>query len=192
MWTMAVLLLSGLARAEELRVGIPVEGVDVLGAPDFLTPELGWTAPIEGGFVRVFVGASEAEAIAWVQQAQMAITVSLPVLPGLGDEAYGDTSGLLILRDRNVALQVRASGNAGAIAEAMLAAMPTEPVAWPAPPQLHQVEDGRWQVTAPGAVKVQFDDGGRVTPGEPELTFSEPPGTIIAWDAWGRPAIRAE
>ncbi|MFT4977846.1 MAG: hypothetical protein ACI8S6_003753, partial [Myxococcota bacterium] len=68
-----ILLTLCLAEAGELLPGIPVEGVADLGTADFLTPDLGWTAPIPGGFVRVFVGRSDEEAQAWVQASQMSI-----------------------------------------------------------------------------------------------------------------------
>lgn len=182
----SVLLLAAAALAADLHPGVPVHGVPGVGAPEFLTPDLGWTAPIEGGFVRVFVGASAEDADAWMRAAQMGVTRALPVLSGLGDAAYGDEAGLLLVRDANVALQVRASGNARAVADALLGAIPAQPVQAPTPPRLVAQADGRWIVDAPGAVQVQFSDGGKVVPGQEVLTFSEPPGSLVAWDAWGR------
>ncbi len=192
----SLLLLSGAVHAADpLHAGVPVDGVESLGAADFLTPELGWSAPIPGGFVRVFVGDSEAAAESWAAQSQMAITVSLPRLAGVGDEAWGDGVGLLIVRDRNVAIQVRVHDpqqeDARAVAQRMLAAIPVGAVDWPAPPALVQGAEGHWRVEAPGAVRVQFADGGVLTPDPTELVFSQPPGTVVAWDAWGRPAILA-
>ncbi len=191
----SLLLLSGAAHAADpLHTGIPVDGVESLGAADFLTPSLGWSAPIPGGFVRVFVGASEAAASEWAAQSQMAITVSLPLLDGVGDEAWGDGTGLLIVRDRNVAVQVRVHDplqeDAQTVAQRMLAAIPDGAAAdWPAPPVLVQGAEGYWRVEAPGAVRVQYADGGVLVPDPTALVFSQPPGTVIAWDAWGRPAI---
>ena len=185
-WTIAMLV--GIASAQELHTGIPVRGVEGLGEPDFLTPELGWSAPIEGGFVKVFVGTSAAQAAAWVQQAQMAITVPLPALDGLADEAWGDERGLLIVRAENVALQVRARGNAGAVVQAMLDAIVTEQTPWPEPPSLVPAGEALWRVEAPGAAAVRFTGPGAVVPG-PALTFSALPSTVVAWDEWGRPAV---
>jgi hypothetical protein len=192
---MLMALLTGLCgladAADPLHVGIPVAGVAGLGEADFLTPELGWTAPIPDGFVRVFVGPSEAAAASWARAAQQAITVPLPSLAGVGDEAWGDTDGLLILRDRNVALQVRVRGGeddaALAVAETMLAAMPPTAVDWPSPPALVAAGEGSWRVEAPGAVAVRFT-GGAVTDAA-ALTFTAPPDALVAWDAWGRPAV---
>ena len=187
--SLIVLLLSGMAQAEPLLPGVPVAGVDGLGPADFLTPALGWTAPIEGGFVRVFVGTSAAEADAWVQQAQMAITVPLPAVAGIGEAAWGDEDGLLLVRQGNLALQVRADGGARAVAETLLAAVPVEASDWPEPPTLQPTTDGRWQVEAPGAVAVRFADGGAIVPGSVPLTFTALPGTVVAWDALGRPSV---
>jgi hypothetical protein len=182
-----ILLTLCLAEAGELLPGIPVEGVADLGTADFLTPDLGWTAPIPGGFVRVFVGRSDEEAQAWVQASQMSITQPLPAIAGLGSEAYGDETGLVIVRNQNIALQVRSSGAARAVAESMLAAVPVDGAPWPSPPSLVEGEDGRWQVSAPGAVRVTFS-GGRVVPGAASLTFSQPPTELTAWDRLGRSA----
>jgi len=188
---MAAWIIAGLlstASAQELHTGIPVRGVEGLGEPDFLTPELGWSAPIEGGFVKVFVGTSAEQASDWVKQAQMSITVVLPLIDVLGDEAWGDASGLLIVRSGNIALQVRAQGNAGEIAQAMLDAIPAGSQPWPSPPVLLEVGEGQWRVEAPGAAAVRFTGGGQASPGA-DLTFSERPDAVVAWDEWGRPSV---
>ena len=185
---MTALLFCLSALANDWHAGVPVQGVPDLGAPSFLTPDLGWTAPVnDGGFVRVFVGQDAEEAARWIQHAQMAITVALPPVDDFGDEAYGDPAGLLLIRDRNVAIQVRADDNAAAVAQQMLAAIPEAPLPWPQPPLLVE-QDGAWEVSAPGAVHVQFSQGGRTTPGA-SLRFTERPGEVVTWDAYGRPAV---
>ena len=175
------------ALAGDWHAGVPVQGVAELGAPSFLTPDLGWTAPVQGGFVRVFVGQDDEEAARWIAQAQMAITVPLPPVADIGDEAYGDRTGLLLVRDRNVAIQVRADGTAAAVAQRMIAAIPEGPIPWPQAPQLVE-QDGAWIVSAPGALHVQVAEGGRALPGE-ALRFAEPPAQLVAWDPYGRPAV---
>lgn len=185
---MTALLFCLSALANDWHAGVPVQGVPELGAPSFLTPDLGWTAPVdEGGFVRVFVGQDAEEAARWIQQAQMAITVPLPPINDFGDEAYGDLEGLMLIRDRNVAIQVRAEGDAAAVVQWMLAAIPDAPLPWPQPPQLVK-QDGTWVVSAPWAVHVQFSQGGRTAPGA-TLRFTERPGQVVAWDVYGRPAV---
>jgi hypothetical protein len=192
-WSVLFLLAGVAHAADPLHAGVPVDGVESLGAADFLTPELGWSAPIPGGFVRVFVGDSQAAASAWAVQSQMAITVPLPGLTGLGDEAWGDGVGLLIVRDRNVAIQVRvhdrSQEDARVVAERMLAAIPEQTVDWPEAPTLVQGLEGHWRVEAPGAVRIQYADGGVLIPDPTALIFSQPPGTVTAWDVWGRPAV---
>lgn len=185
-WIIAGLL--GTASAQELHTGIPVRGVEGLGEPDFLTPELGWSAPIEGGFVKVFVGTSAAQAAAWARQAQMSIAVVLPPTDVLGDEAWGDASGLLIVRSGNIAFQVRAQGNAAEIAQTMLDAIPAGSQPWPEPPTLTAVGEGQWRVEAPGAAAVRFTGGGPAG-ASVDLTVSQRPAAVVAWDEWGRPSV---
>ncbi len=62
-------LLITTALAAGLHAGIPVHQRD-LGEPDFQSAENGWTAPLASGtgFVRVYVGRNDAEAVDWFQR----------------------------------------------------------------------------------------------------------------------------
>ena len=82
------------------------------------------------------------------------------------------------------------AGNAMAIAETMLAAMPEEPSAWPEAPELVALDWSQWHVKTPGAVSVQLSGGGEQRVAEDgALVVSTRPESVVAWDAWGRPAV---
>ena len=188
---MIAFLLSLIAFAGGRHGGIPVTGVQGLGEPSFETSFTGWSAQVEGGYVRVFVGHDDLEAHDWV--GRMALGFSKPLAPYAGslraEDLHGDGKGILLLRDGNVGLLVRVDP-AGAIdaetwARTLLAALvPDSP--WPAPPVLKQDGD-RWTVVAPGAKQVAFHGGHLVA--NQGLVFTEPPKELVAWDAYGRASV---
>lgn len=184
------LLLVATALASGIHAGIPVDdrAPAFLGPRTFLDPALGWSAPLvgrPGDYVRVFVGHDEAEASHWVAEQRLGIQRALPSLAGPGDEAWGDPAGLVVFRDGNVGVLVRARGDASTIARAMDAAIVDGP-AWPAPPTSTE-QDGRWQFHAPGAVWLTIEGGHRVL-GQ-DGVFDQAPRRIVAWDATGRAAV---
>ena len=105
---------SSAALAGGVHTGIPVHGVQGVGEPSFLTPQSGWSAGVDGGWIRVFVGPTEADAQEWYRRAVATLQVPPPPL-ALADEAAGDDSTLVVFRDGNVAVMVRAPG-AGTLA----------------------------------------------------------------------------
>jgi hypothetical protein len=128
-------LLGSPAMASGLHAGIPVAGVPGLGVASFQSPEVGWMAPIEGGFVRVFVGQTEDEAHDWAARMGQALSLGAPpAVDGFGDEAWGDTTGLLIVREGNVAFQIRHDGHAADLARLLLSSIEDAPLAWPSSP----------------------------------------------------------
>lgn len=183
---MIAFTLIAAALASGQHTGIPVHGVAGLGEPDFESPELGWSAPLNNGFVRVFVGQDEAAAERWISGAQKGFTLELPALSGYGDEAWGDGVGVVIWRDGNVGVLVRAEGDAGQVATALLAAVVDDHSAWPAAPKLNAAGEGRWTVAAPGAEHISVTGGRRSSPSR--LIFREAPTSMVAWDAYGRAA----
>ena len=188
---MIAFLLSMIALAGGRHGGIPVNGVPGLGEPSFETSFTGWSAQVQGGYVRVFVGRDDLEAHDWV--GRMALGFSKPLAPYAGslraEDLQGDGKGLLLLRDGNVGLLVRVDP-AGAIdaetwARTLLAALvPDSP--WPAPPVLKQDGD-RWVVEARGAKQVAFHGGHLVA--NQGLVFTEPPKELVAWDQYGRASV---
>lgn len=186
LWLWGWMVGSATASAETLHTGVPVAGVAGLGAADFQTAALGWTAPLtDGGYARVFVGQSLDAAERWYASQLQALTLEPTVLVGLADQAHGDGEALVLFRDGNVGVMVRAPAGARQVAEAIRSAIVDDPQAWPAPPRLVQDAAGTWRVSAPGAVHVSFTGGARATRGRP-LVFSTPPKTLTAWDAFGR------
>lgn len=174
-----------LALAAGQHTGIPTTGIPGLGEPSFLTPRTGWTAPVEGGLVRVFVGPTEADAKDWYQRSREGLTIEPVPAGGIGDEAFGDGAGLLAWRDGNVAVMVRCSSGARQWALLLHDAM-VDGIPWPDPVRLLHRADGTWVV--PGAPRsVQFRGGKAVAfrPGE----FRRPPEEVVVWDEWGRPSV---
>ena len=66
MW--ALLIAATLAHAGNIHAGVPVSGIKGFGAPSFQTSQTGWSAIVLDGFVRVYVGKTEADAHAWVNR----------------------------------------------------------------------------------------------------------------------------
>lgn len=182
---MSALILLGAAFAAGLHTGIPVRGVDGLGEPTFKGVDAGWSASVEGGYVRVFVGRTEAEAATWLAE-------GLPLAGGeapfyrFADEAWGDGDALLAFRDGNVGVFVRVSSGARGIGERLQAAIVDDGPPWPSPPVLAR-QGERWvlQVGELGGVRFR---GGRLADA-PGWVFTREPVELVVWDPWGRPAV---
>ena len=188
---MTLLLLTALAGnlawAGEIHAGIPVRGVPGLGEPSFQTASLGWTAGLaDGGFVRVFVGKTEEEAAEWYARAVHSLTIVPPAYAAFGDEAVGDGQALLVFRDGNVAVFVRADQDAAAVAERMKAAI-VDGVPWPTAPVLAARADGTWEISAGDLVGIRAE-GGTLHMGE-GWRFGTKPRAVTGWDLYGRPAL---
>jgi hypothetical protein len=185
------LLLVLTALAGGRHAGIPVRGVPGLGEPSFETSITGWSAQVQGGYVRVFVGRDDLEARAWVERMTMGFSKPLATYAGSlrAEDVKGDGRGILLFRDGNVGFLVRVDA-AGAIdaetwARTLLGALaPDAP--WPAPPAL-KAQGDRWTVVAPGAAQVAFH-GGHLAPNQ-GLVFTAPPLELVAWDEYGRASI---
>ncbi len=181
-----ITLLVGAALAAGVHAGIPVSGVPGVGAASFLTPETGWTASIEGGWVRVYVGATEAAGAEWYDRTLESVGVPPPVLADFAaDIAHGDGETLVAFRDGNVGVLVRAQAGARGIAEALRAAI-VDRAAPVVTPTLSSTS-GQWRVDAPGAVHISFT-GGRAVPFQRGV-FTQPPREIVVWDALGRASV---
>jgi hypothetical protein len=191
--------LVGAALAAGVHGGIPVHGVAGVGEPTFLTPASGWSARVDGGFVRVFVGASEDAGEDWYARAVSSLGVAPPAFAGLAtaaDEAAGDGDTLVVFRDGNVGVLVRVDHDARLVADRLHAAIVDDVPAARGPSV--SVVDGRWECDAPDAVHLSFR-GGR--PATARMTvagsggigvhrsFTTPPTELVAWDAWGRPTV---
>lgn len=189
MMLLLVALLGGPALAGGLHAGIPVHGVPGLGEPTFLTPASGWTAAVEGGWVRVFVGADVAEAEAWYDRTLEGIVRRAPAYRMAGaDEAHGDGRTLVSFRDGNVGVLLRVERGAAALATRLLASIVE------AGPGLGEVEirrvpdcDASWSISAPGAAGIRVPSGGRS--GRNEVRVREKPAELYAWDAYGRVTV---
>ncbi|MDP2307809.1 MAG: hypothetical protein Q8P18_17420 [Pseudomonadota bacterium] len=180
-----IALFFGMAFAGGLHGGIPVSGVPGIGEPSFLTPATGWTAAVDGGWVRVFVGPTEAAGAEWYDRMLESIGAPPPVLADLAavtDAAHGDGATLVSFRDGNVAVLVRVQHDARAVADTLRAAIVDDAPAL-ATPTLSAVA-GQWRVDAPGAVHLRYT-GGRGVPFQRGV-FTEPPTEIVVWDALGR------
>jgi hypothetical protein len=182
-----VILLLPAALAAGSHTGIPTTGVEGLAAPMYQTSQTGWTALVEDGLIRVFVGQDDSSATTWVETltGQLAKLDPQPY-PDLADMALGDGETLLLIRDGNIGILVHTKANALHWAEQMLGAISDEPVPWPAPPTLLRDELGWWRLQAPGAVHIAYVGGERLDEGG--LVFSSPPRAAVAWDGWGRAA----
>ncbi len=182
---MTLLLLLGAALAAGIHTGIPVRGVQGLGEPSFKGVDAGWSASADGGYVRVFVGRTEAEAAAWLAEGVPLSAGQAPAYT-FADEAWGDGQAILAFRDGNVSVFIRVEQGALPLAERLRAAIVDGGPAWPAPPALRQ-EGERWVLDATGLGGVRYQ-GGRLAR-EPGWVFTEPPDELVVWDAWGRPAV---
>ncbi len=129
---LAALLWSGQASASEPPwAGVPLAQLSALGlgepSLDLVTSR--WSAATGGGFVRMTVLETDADAAAaFAGEAATAATVALPPVEVLGaDVAVGDPSSMLVLRSRNVVLVVRdVDGGALEVAGRLLSALQTD------------------------------------------------------------------
>ncbi len=191
---MIALLCLFSAWAGGVHAGIPVRGVPGVGEPTFLTPASGWTAAVDGGWVRVFVGATEAEAADWYTRQLESLGVAPPAYALAGaDEAHGDGVTLVAFRDGNVGVMVRADKGAGTVAKRLQAAIVEAGPAAPGlvEPCLVMMECGSAGlgtcVQAPGAAAIRAPGGGAVAREHMPL----PRGATEAWvwDDYGRVTV---
>jgi hypothetical protein len=176
----------GVALAAGVHTGIPVHGVAGMGEPSFLTPASGWTAAVDGGWVRVFVGVTEAAGQEWYERQLATMQVAPLALPSFdADVAHGDGETLVAFRDGNVGVVVHADHGAGEIAARLKAAIVDGGPARGAP-RLIPTGD-RWELDAPGAEHIQAT-GGSVVPFHPGL-YTQAPREVVVWDSYGRAAV---
>lgn len=180
-----MILLLSMAFAGGLHSGIPTIGVPGLGEARFLTPRTGWTAPVTGGFVKVYVGETEADAVDWYERSVGSLTLAPPAGTPIGDASFGDGDGLLGFRDGNVAVLVRVEHGAQALAETLHEAI-VDGVAWPSGATLRPQTDGTWRVE--GATGTVTFRGGQAVPFA-EGQFRVKPDEVILWDRYGRPLV---
>lgn len=174
--------LCALASAAGIHAGIPVDH-PMLREPSFLSPETGWMANVDGGWVKVFVGSTEAETTEWYERTLGSLTLPPAAATGVGDTCFGDDS-VFGFRDGNVAAMVRAASGARALATALHAAIVDGP-AWPVAPAL-VARDGRWFVE--GTWRHITFRGGQAEPFQRGV-FRKVPGEVVAWDDYGRPVV---
>jgi hypothetical protein len=189
---LAVFLAATLAHAGGVHVGIPVSGIAGFGAPSFQTAQTGWSAVVLDGFVRVYVGRTEAETQAWIARMKKTLRRDKPrANPGAFSakgitDVHGNGSKLILFRDGNIGICVQHKSNARPWARKAHAAIVDTGPPWPAEARLTPV-DGIWRIeTNPGATQIAFE-GGKLIPGE-GLRFSVPPTAVTVWDALGRSA----
>ncbi len=190
---MPILLFVGAALAAGLHSGIPVRQRD-LGEPAFQSVENGWTAPLADGqgFVRVYVGRDEAEAIDWFERTRQAFSRAIPDYI-FADQGAGDGVGVVLFRDGNVGVMVRSeAGEARSLAESLRARI-VDGVPGLYMPMLKRTEDG-WTVMAPGAIHVDVRGGGNIpfattAAGGVIGNWAVRPEEITVWDAFGRGTV---
>jgi len=191
-----LLLTLGLSWADGLHTGVPVTGIEGLGKPTFQTSQTGWSAVVEDGFVRVYVGRTEGAAHAWVLDRKKALRKQDPTAnPGLlalsgVSDVHGDGKKLILFRDGNVAICVRHK-HEGALPWAQLVheSIVDDGPPWPKSGKLVQM-GSTWQVDPPsGTVHIAFE-GGELASNQ-GLVFLVPPTALIVYDSWGR-SVRTE
>lgn len=190
--------LGGVASAAEYR-GLPLERLPELGldAVSFEHAEEGWTAQFPKGLARLYVAPDAARLDAWIARKQALLARRAPepypalVGPHPGDAAWGDATGLLLVRRGNIGLLVETTEGAHGWAEALLGALDPAAQAWPAPPTLRAMPSGVWVAAGETGVHLSYR-GGEIdpdlAPGAP-LTFLSPPDYLVAWDPWGRSSV---
>ncbi|RME21477.1 MAG: hypothetical protein D6798_18035 [Deltaproteobacteria bacterium] len=189
-----LLLLTMTARAGGLHAGIPVDQATDFVDIRFEDADQGWSAALvdadgaPAGFLRVYVGPTQAAAARWMEDAIRSVQAPLSPQAGLGDVAVGDPDSLVICRDGNVALMVRAQGSLRAEDEVrdLLDRIVDEPLVWPAAARVVE-RDGLWFFEADDAVFAQVT-GGRRPLGEPN-GYIELPSRVVTWDRLGRAAV---
>ncbi len=197
-------LLITTALAAGLHAGIPVHQRD-LGEPDFQSAENGWTAPLASGtgFVRVYVGRNDAEAVDWFQRTRDGFSRLIPDYV-FADQAAGDGTGVLLFRDGNVAVMVRSESNeALSIGQSLQARIVDGPPSFSFA-SLKRTDDG-WTVVAPGAAFVQTRGGTSIPcgnfpagvladtqvgpPAIEQCMWTTRPDEVTIWDGFGRATV---
>ena len=182
---MNALLLSVVGHASGHHTGIPTTGVEGLGPPLFQTEQTGWSAQVEDGIVRVYVGRDLEATQDWMARMQSRLIRFDPQpYMEMADEAYGDGETLLLLRDGNVGIVVHTKANALHWATLVQSAIVDEPEPWPEPCHLEQDELGWWRLVADTPAQLSYIGGIRHPDGG--LVFVVPPTSAIVWDHWGR------
>ena len=190
--TILLLISTLFAHAGDLHTGIPVRGVEGLGEPSFQTTATGWSAPVEDGFIRVFVGKTEQEAIEWVGRMRQSLARYKPqanpeyLSTSNAHEAYGNGISLIIFRDGNVSCMVRHKEDVLPWAKSLESAIVDNGTPWPSPPQLERAGDVWVVQDKQNTAHISFQGGKMAL--SPTLSFREKPDTLIRWDAWGRSA----
>jgi len=190
--TAYVFLLLSVAQATDLHTGVPVVGIDGLSLPRFQTVDTGWAATVPSGFVRIYVGATQTDAMRWISDRKEKLVSVNPkpnteyVESSQVDEAYGDGTQLLMFRSKNVAVCSRNKIDATVWADTILHSIVDIPYPWPQPPSL-AIEDDFWVIKAAHKTHHLSFVGGKNAESA-ELRFTQPPYRVIAWDAWGRAA----
>lgn len=189
---------GGEARAADYR-GLPLERLEELGlkALSFETADEGWTAQFPKGLARLYVAPDAASLDAWIARKQELLERRKPepypplVGPGPQDAAWGDATGLLLVRRGNVGLLIETTAGAHGWAEALLGALEPATGPWPPPPGLRAMPSGVWVVTGEPGVHLSYRGGTvdpTVAPGAP-LTFREPPRALVRWGPYGRSSV---
>jgi hypothetical protein len=192
---LSLLLLLCTAQADGLHAGVPTQGIKGFGPASFQTVQTGWSAIVLDGFVRVYVGKTEADASAWVARVKQTLRREKPkpnpaAFTGLGaTEVHGNGTKLILFRDGNIGICVQHKTNARPWASKAHQAITEAGPPWPAGATLSS--DGEtWAVNTPtGTAQLAFE-GGRLVPGA-GLRFSAPPTALVVWDTLGR-ATRTE
>ncbi|MGB0640534.1 MAG: hypothetical protein ACPGTU_14445 [Myxococcota bacterium] len=188
--TILLLVSTLFAHAADLHTGIPVRGIEGLGEPAFQTTATGWSAPVTDGFVRVFVGRSEQEAIEWVGRMRESLSRYKPeanedfLTTSGADEAYGNGLSLIIFRDGNVGCMVRHKEDVLPWAKALEDSIVDNGTAWPSAPKLKSSGDVWVVQEQQNTAHISFEGGKMAL--RPTLAFREKPSTLIRWDIWGR------
>ncbi len=180
-----MILLLSMALAGGLHSGIPTTGVPGLGEARFLTPQTGWTAPVAGGVVKIYVGETEADAVDWYERSVGSLTLAPVTGAVLGDASFGDGDGLLGFRDGNVAVMVRVEHGARGLAETLHAAI-VDGAPPPTGATLRPQADGTWRVE--GATGTITFRGGQAVPFV-EGQFRVKPEEVVLWDRYGRALV---
>ncbi len=195
----ACLLLAGLtwssvALGAGTWRGVELASLAELGfkAPSYETADEGWTAQFPKGLARLYVAPSAEALEVWLADKQEFLARRQPQpYPAIGDEAWGDGNGLLLVREGNVGLLIETTAGAHGWAEVLLGALQPGDGSWPASPALRAMPSGVWVAQTPGSVHVSYMGGSldpSAAPGSP-LTFERPPRRLVAWDAMGRSSV---
>jgi hypothetical protein len=164
--------------------GVDLYKVEGLKGIAYQSAATGMTGITPYGIVRTYIGASEEEAIAWVDNMLVRYERFQPEPYELPDESYATDGVLYIVRRGNIGLLSYGKAQSFKWLQALEKALVPGEYIPPAPPVLIE-EKGRWRVEAPNAAHVSYV-GGRRDPMSHSLVFLEPPDTVVVWDGLGR------